>query len=86
MAVHSVTFHGVSPGAYHSVRKRLLTLLEGVEVAEERDALEVRGVRGRLHYDESSGSVTAVLHEVPAVVSRGYVTGWLHDAFNSADF
>jgi hypothetical protein len=84
MAAESVTFHNVPPHAYRSVRERLLTLLEGVEPKGDEDVIEFHGVRGKLRYDEHAESVTATIHHVPRVVSRGYVTGLLHDALYAA--
>jgi hypothetical protein len=84
MAAESVTFHNIPPHAYTSVRERLLTVLEGVEHEGEKDVIEFHGVRGKLHYDEQAKSVTATFQHVPRIVSRGYVAGWLLDAFNAA--
>jgi hypothetical protein len=84
MAAESVTFHNIPPHAYRSVRERLLTVLEGAELEGHQDVIEFHGVRGKLHYDEQAKSVTATIHHVPRIVSRGYVTGWLHDAFTAA--
>ncbi len=84
MAAESVTFHDIPPDAYRNVRERLLTVLEGVEPDGEQDVIEFHGVRGQLSYDEQAKSVTATFHHVPRIVSRGYVTGWLHDALNEA--
>ncbi len=84
MTAESVTFHDIPPDAYRSVRERLLTVMEGVEPEGEPDVIEFHGVRGKLSYDEQARSVTATFHHVPRIVSRGYVTGWLHDAFHAA--
>jgi hypothetical protein len=84
MAAESVTFHNIPSHAYHSVRERLLTVLEGAEPPGGENMIEFHGVRGKLHYDERAGSVTATFHQVPRIVSRGYVAGWLLDAFHAA--
>jgi hypothetical protein len=84
VAAETVTFHDIPPQAYQNVRERLLTVLEGVEPEGEQDVIEFHGVRGKLSYDENARSVTAVIHHVPRIVSRGYVTGWLHDALYAA--
>jgi hypothetical protein len=84
MAVDSVTFHDIPPDAYRNVRERLLTVLEGVEPDGEPDVIEFHGVRGKLSYDEQARTVTVTFHQVPRIVSRGYVTGWLHDSLHAA--
>jgi len=84
MAAESVTFHDIPPHAYQRVRERLLTVMEGVEPEGEHDVIEFHGVRGKLSYDQDTQSVTATFHHVPRIVSRGYVTGWLHDALHVA--
>lgn len=84
MTAESVTFHHIPPDAYRTVRERLLTALEGTEAAGEPDVIEFHGIRGRLSYDERAQAVTATFHQVPRIVSRGYITGWLHDALHNA--
>jgi hypothetical protein len=84
LSADSVTFHHVSPDAYRGVRERLLTTLEGTQPEGEPDVIEFHGIRGTLSYDERAQAVTATFHQVPPVVSRGYVTGWLHDALDHA--
>ena len=84
MSAESVTFHDIPPDAYRSVRERLLTTLEGAEPAGETGVIEFHGIRGKLSYDEQAQTVTATFHHVPRIVSRGYVTGWLHDALYAA--
>ncbi|HET9898651.1 MAG TPA: hypothetical protein VFQ44_27330 [Streptosporangiaceae bacterium] len=84
MAAESVTFHNVPEHAYRSVRERLLTILEGSEPDGEQGVIEFHGVRGKLRYDAGAQTVTATFHHVPRLISRGYVTGWLHDALSAA--
>jgi len=84
MAAESVTFHNIPPHAYQNVRERLLTVLDGVELEGEQDVIEFHGVRGKLSYDEDAMSVTATFHHIPRIVTRGYVTGRLHDALHAA--
>lgn len=80
MASENVTFHNVSPAAFEALQHRL----EHFDGAQDGDVLHVLGVRGTLSYDEESAAVTAELHQVPAIVSRGYVVGWLCDALIEA--
>ena len=84
MSAETVTFHHVSPDAYRGVREQLLTTLAGTAPEGEPDVIEFHGIRGTLSYDERAQAATATFHHVPPIVSRGYVTGWLHDAFDRA--
>ncbi len=81
MASENITFHNVSTAAFEALQHRLHEHYDG---AQDGDALQVLGVRGTLSYDEESASVTAHIHQVPAIVSRGYVVGWLCDALVEA--
>ena len=84
MAAESVTFHDIPLDAYRGVRERLLTDYEGAEPTGETDVIEFHGIRGKLSYDDRSQSVTATFQQVPRIVSRGYVAGWLYDALEAA--
>ena len=52
--------------------------------AGETGVIEFHGIRGKLSYDEQAQTVTATFHHVPRIVSRGCITGWLHDALYAA--
>jgi hypothetical protein len=80
-----VTFSGVSERAFRTLMERIMGIHEGVISDSAEGVIECRGVRGTLKHDQESRSLRAVIHYVPAIVTHGYVIGWLHDAVCAAD-
>lgn len=80
-----VTFHNVDAAAYSEVRERVLGLHEGVVADDAPQAIQCRGVRAEVEFDEDARDLHVRIDVVPSIVTRGYVLGWLHDALLAAE-
>jgi len=80
-----VTFHNVQADAFARVRDRVLGLHEGTLVDGTPEAIHSRGVRAQVEFDGDAGDLHVRIDAVPAIVTRGHVIGWLHDALVAAE-